>query len=167
MPAPKTRKVMLGFQAHRALMIGEQMRMTARPQTLFRGERFVIPDEFKDASIHSICVGNREQLQPGSPLPAGVFLASAGGMKIDIDSASVAQDIVITVSRPSGGDFNAVLVGSTSGEPFFSSPMFEELLDEEPLVDEAAAALKDIDEAYEPGVTLEELEALLGGEVRR
>lgn len=157
-PPMQVRRYTLAFPKT-TLAPGVKTRLTVRPQMPFRPERLVIPDEYSDAEIHEIMVGNRQQLVSSNTLPASLFGPTQIGVNMQFDTANVAQDITIVVSRPKGGDFMAVFMGAGAGDggDFIGTPVSD--LEAEPLVQEAEKAIKEEDERYEPGITLEELEA--------
>jgi len=155
-PPPQIRRTTVGFRADKALAPGEKRQIKTQMQRPFRAERLLIPDEFADGVVHSITVGTREQLMMGD-IPAVMFTSTSMGTPLQqMDTASVAETIAIVVSRPNGGDFSAAMIGVTVDDWAPGDRMPPPV---EPLIEEAALAVKEADEAYEPGVTLEELEA--------
>jgi hypothetical protein len=155
-PGPQVRQSQIGFQ-QRGMAPGATYHIQVVAQAPFKADRLVVPDEYADALIHSIIVGNREQLM-GTALPAAAFGPRSTAGKIQMDTALPAQAIVLVVSRPAGGDFTAMLMGATTAEGgVMGDPMPESI---DPLVEEAQKALQEADEAYEVGITIEELEAL-------
>jgi len=143
------RQATLGFNTTN-LQPGVPTKIAAIVQRFFRGERLIIPDEFSDATVHALHVGAENQLTPGADIPAGVLGPTALGIKLALKTAAVAQEISITVSRPGGGKFSAALIGTMAeGGDFEPEPV-------EPLVEEAQKAVKEMEEAYEPGVSLDE-----------
>ena len=94
------------------------MSITGRPQIPFRGERLTIPsvmggatatqDTFvpgtdttvraSDFMILDVVVGNRSQLVSSGGVPGLVFSENAYGVALSVDTAQVAQDVVLRVS---------------------------------------------------------------------
>lgn len=138
---------------------GERRQLKAIPQLPFRGQRLVIAVRPLDLIIHGFYIGNRTQLVVGAgTIPPEMFDQNAVATKLDMDTATPGQEIALDVESTQGGRIAAMLFGVTAGEG--DGQAFETFEEKEPLVEEAAAALKWEDERYEPGVTLEELEAL-------
>lgn len=154
--APQVRKVTLGLRADKPLAPGVKTQIVVRAQAPFRGERLILADDCMDATVHGIMIGAREQLM--GDVPGAMFSSTSAASQIQLDTASVAQDITLTVSRPNGGSFTGALIGAMADDG--SGVMPEPAPFVEPLMEEAALAVKEAEEAYEPGVTLEELEAL-------
>ena len=159
-PAVRVRTTTLGFRADKPLAPGVQTQIKVYAQRPFRGERLIISDDCKDATVHSIMVGTMEQLV-GPPV-AGAIFSPTSTARIQMDTAAVAQAITLTVSRPNGGAFTAAIVGSVADDG--SGIMPEPVPFVEPLMEVAALAMKEMEEAYEPGVTLDELTGQLRGD---
>lgn len=158
-PSPSARQVRrttLGLRADTPLAPGVPTRVKVFVQAPFRGERLIVPDQYADGMVHSITIGSREQLM--SAVPTVMFGTTSASMPLQLDTAGPAQEIALVVSRPNGGDFNAALIGMTTGDgdDGFAASLTPPV---EPLIEEAKLAVKEAEEAYEPGITLEELEA--------
>ncbi len=154
--AARVRLFPMSFSA-KGLKPGERRRIVQHPQAPFRGEELRIPQEFSDATVHEIMVGNRLQ-GGGGDMSAKFFTPGAKKLPLSLDTANVAQDVALEVSRPNGGDFDALLVGPMMDDG--SMPPTPDFDETEPLVEEAVLAIREEEERYEPGITLEELEAL-------
>lgn len=94
------------------------------PQLAFKPERLVVADEYKDATLHSIRVDDNEQLVSAVPCAA----LSPGAIGAIMAPVSPGAQIVVTVSHPRGGKFEAAFIGTAVGA--------------EPLVETAQEALK-------------------------
>ena len=126
-PLRDTRELALGFYQP-GIGAGTNFNVTSRPQVLFRGERLVIPDspaypgqaagttQADSFLINDIKIGNRSQLVEATALPARAFAENAVGVRLSLDSASIAQDVVIAVSNvdTSAGTFRAVMFGTSA-----------------------------------------------------
>jgi hypothetical protein len=119
-----TRELALGFYQP-GIASGTSYNVTSRPQVLFRGERLVISDSpawpggssQTDAfQVLDIKVGNRSQLVEATGLPARAFAENAVGVRLSLDTASIAQDVVIAVQNvdTTSATFRAVIFGTTA-----------------------------------------------------
>ena len=90
----------------------------SRPQIVFRGERLVIPANTVAPffSLIDIKVGNRSQLANSTALPAQTFAEVAVGVRLALDTATVAQDIAVVVENISSDNqtFMATLIGTAA-----------------------------------------------------
>jgi hypothetical protein len=89
----------------------------SRPQIIFRCERLVVPSGTAEHfSILDLRVGNRSQLIESTELPAQAFAENAMGVRLSFDTASIAQDIVLSVRNETREDraFRAVMFGRGS-----------------------------------------------------
>lgn len=117
------REFSLGFKQANIAANGS-FNVTSRPQQIFRGERLVIPespagltgsplivDEF---DILDLKVGNKSQIVEATTLPSRAFAEVAVGVRLALDTASIAQDIVIAVQETLGfsATFKAVMFGT-------------------------------------------------------
>jgi len=88
----------------------------SHPQIRFRGERLVIPSSIATSfSIVDLKVGNKSQLAGSTALPASTFVEGAVGVNLGMDTATIAQDINLTVQNTSETalPFMASLIGTT------------------------------------------------------
>jgi hypothetical protein len=121
-----TRALALGFYQP-GIAVVSNMNVTSRPQVLFRGERLVIPDspaypgqvnatQADSFLINDIKIGNKSQLVEATSLPARAFAENAVGVRLSLDTASIAQDVVIAVSNVdiTAATFRAVLFGTSA-----------------------------------------------------
>ncbi len=118
------REFSLGFK-QTAIPAGGQFNVTSRPQVIFRGERLVIPDSpawmggpmiTDDFDLLDLKVGNRSQLVEATSLPARAFAENAVGVRLALDTASIAQDIVISVESndTTSATFKAIIFGTAA-----------------------------------------------------
>ena len=121
-----TRALALGF-FQPGIGLGTNFNVTSRPQVLFRGERLVIPDspaypgqtgatQADSFLINDIKIGNKSQLVEATSLPARAFAENAVGVRLSLDTASIAQDVVVAVSNVdiTAATFRAVLFGTSA-----------------------------------------------------
>jgi len=97
---------------------GVTAEVISRPQVTFRGERLVIPTSVAaDFSLNDIKVGNKSQLVNSTSLPSEMFQENAIGIRLAMDTATVAQDIALSVTNvdPSyAHTFRAAIVGTVA-----------------------------------------------------
>jgi hypothetical protein len=125
-------KYSLALQA-KGLKPGVRTLVKAAPQLAFTPEQLVIADSCNDATVYAIRSGGQDVLA-GQHLPAAIFSAASAGMTLSMPTTMPGQEIVVEVSRPSGGDFTASMIGSVGGPPH-----------KEPLVEVAEEAIKEIE----------------------
>jgi hypothetical protein len=90
----------------------------SRPQIVFRGERLVVPSVTvaPNFSLIDIKVGNRSQLANSTSLPAQTFQENAVGVRLALDTATVAMDIALVVENITSDNqtFMAALIGTAA-----------------------------------------------------
>ncbi len=118
------REFSLGFK-QTAIPTGGNYNVTSRPQVIFRGERLVIPSTaayiggpatYDAFDVLDIKVGNRSQLVEATGLPGAAFAEQAVGVRLSLDTASIAQDVVISVvnNDVNSATFRAVIFGTAA-----------------------------------------------------
>lgn len=113
-PFTELREQTLGF-FQSGLASGTLTPVISRPQVIFRGERLVIPSTVSaNFTVQDIRIGNRSQLANSNQLPAQVFIETAVGVRLSLDTAQIAQDIAIEVNNISNTNvtFQAALIGT-------------------------------------------------------
>lgn len=90
----------------------------SRPQTIFRGERLVIPAAIGAAfNVVDVRVGNVSQLPANQEIPGAVFAETSFGVRLRLDTCQVAMDIVLRVRNitvpPVPADFSAAIIGAS------------------------------------------------------
>lgn len=96
---------------------GTEASVISRPQVVFRGERLVIPSTVAPFfSVIDIKVGNRSQLVNSVALPAQMFIETAVGIRLSMDTAAVAQDVALIVSNDTllSTTFQAAIIGTAA-----------------------------------------------------
>jgi len=96
---------------------GTEASVISRPQVVFRGERLVIPSTVAPFfSVIDIKVGNRSQLVNSVALPAQMFIETAVGIRLSMDTAAVAQDVALIVSNDTlmTTTFQAAIIGTAA-----------------------------------------------------
>ncbi len=115
-PKPDLREFALGFRE--VVPARQQWNVKAQPQVVFYGERLVIPSGENGCaekfSVLDIKVGNRSQLVETTKLPAMVWAETAQGVRLKLDPAFIAQDIIISVENETDAPetFKAILFGA-------------------------------------------------------
>ena len=96
---------------------GTEASVISRPQVVFRGERLIIPSNVAPFfSVIDIKVGNRSQLVNSVALPAQMFIETAVGIRLSMDTAAVAQDVALIVSNDTlvSTTFQAAIIGTAA-----------------------------------------------------
>src|SRR5271166_1204562 len=92
--------------------------VVSRPQIVFRGERLVIPSltVAPNFSLIDVKVGNRSQLANSTAVPAQTCAEVAVGVRLALDTATVAMDISIVVENITSDNqtFQAALIGTVA-----------------------------------------------------
>ena len=125
-PMRDVRELCLGFR-QTGIASGASFNVVSRPQVLFRAERLVIPDspawpgqttatQADSFDVSDIKIGNRSQLVEATTLPGRAFAENAVGVRLSMDSASIAQDIVVAVvnNDVASGTFRGIMFGTSS-----------------------------------------------------
>jgi hypothetical protein len=126
-PLQDIRALSLGFKQTN-IGVGTNFNVTNRPQVLFRSERLVIPDspaypnqsgatQADSFDVLDIKVGNRSQLVSGeAALPGRAFAENAVGVRLAMDTASIAQDIIVAVLNTdvASATFRAIIFGTSA-----------------------------------------------------
>ena len=94
--------------------------VSEKPQLTFRGERLILPEHVELGAanpfrITSLQVGQRNQFVSATSLFAESFFRQAVGVALELDTATIGQDITIGMQNTSGAathDFRAVLIGT-------------------------------------------------------
>jgi len=113
----KGREQLLGF-FFAAIPAGATRDVISRPQTIFRGERLVIPAALVGVffSIEDIKVGNVSQFVASGPVPAVTFSEQGVGVRLALDTAQPAMDVALRVTNldVAPHDFRASLIGGSA-----------------------------------------------------
>lgn len=111
----KPRLYPLGF-TQLAVAASAQVTVTSRPQILFRGQRLVVPSTVASNFILlDIRVGKDSQFVQSTQIPCQVFIETAVGVLMTLDTAQIANDISLVVQNTDGSnphDFRAVVFGA-------------------------------------------------------
>lgn len=95
-------------------LLGTSVLITTQPQVVFRGERLIIPSDIAGAvQVIDVKVGNRSQLGSGTSIPGRSFDERGVGVRMQMDTAQISQQIIIIAANNSGGDvtFTASIFG--------------------------------------------------------
>lgn len=93
--------------------------VSEKPQLTFRGERLILPASVDAAAnpfrITSLQVGQRNQFVSATSLFAESFFRQSVGVALELDTATIGQDITMGVRNTDAGathDFRAVIIGT-------------------------------------------------------
>lgn len=95
-------------------LLGTSVLVTTAPQVVFRGERLVIPSDIAGAvQVIDVKVGNRSQFGAGTSVPGRTFDERGVGVRMQMDTAQISQQIIIIAANNSGADveFTASIIG--------------------------------------------------------
>lgn len=111
----KAREFPLGFESPTPVAAGGTLSITSRPQIPFRGERLVVPSDIAGSfSILDLRVGKNSQFVSSGAVPARTFQENSVGIRLQLDTAQVSQDVTLNVQNIGGADqvFRAAIVGA-------------------------------------------------------
>jgi len=113
---PKGRFLPLGFDSVSAVAAGATAIITQRPQILFQPSRLVISGAIAAFFlVNDIKIGKNSQFGASGSLPSDVFSPTSVGVALAMDSAQVAQDIVLNVTNidAAAHRFTAAMLGES------------------------------------------------------
>jgi hypothetical protein len=116
-PPTNARRFPLGFESSAPIAAGASVTITARPQTLFKGQRLVLPSDIAgDFVIDDLKVGKDSQFVAEGSIPGRVLQENATNVDFDLDTAQISQDISISVTNIGGAPrtFRAALWGKVA-----------------------------------------------------
>jgi len=111
----KAREFPLGFESPAPVGPGATSSITSRPQVPFRGERLIVPSDIAGSfTLLDLRVGKNSQFSSSGAVPARTFQENAVGIRLQLDTAQISQDITINVQNIGGAPqtFRASLIGS-------------------------------------------------------
>ncbi len=111
----KAREYPLGFESAAAIAAGVSQTITSRPQTPFRGERLIVPSDIAGSfTILDLRVGKNSQFTSTGAVPARTFQENSVGIRLQLDTAQISQDISLSVQNIGGAPqiFRAAIIGS-------------------------------------------------------
>ena len=94
---------------------GTSATITARPQALYRPERFVIPASLAPSfAITDIKVGNVSQLPNTGDIPGELFAQNGVDCTIEFDTVNPAIDLLVVATNLTGGNltFRGAFIGT-------------------------------------------------------
>lgn len=112
----KRRRYPLGFDSREDIGPGLGFPVEAWPQTLFRGERLVVPSAIaEDFVLNDIIVGKDSQKVAPDPLPAEVFTEVGVDVNLNLDTAQPGVIITLNVTNIDTDPhrFRAALIGTS------------------------------------------------------
>ena len=99
-PQDRRREFPVGLIAETPTLFGASGRAIALPQVTFRPERLIVPSQIGPSfQIDSIVVGKDNQSGSAQPLPATMFSEVAVGVRLNLKTAVVGMQIVITFTN--------------------------------------------------------------------
>jgi len=110
----KAREYVLGFDSVATVAAAATAIITNRPQVVFRPDRIVVPASISPSFlINDFKVGKNSQFAAASAVPAEIFSQNAFGVRLKMDTANPAVDVVINVTNISAGAlrFLAAVIG--------------------------------------------------------
>jgi len=116
-PPTNARRFPLGFESATPIAAGASVTITSRPQTLFKGQRLVLPSDIAgDFVIDDLKVGKDSQFVAEGAIPGRVLQENATNVDFDLDTAQISQDISISVTNIGGAPrtFRAALWGKVA-----------------------------------------------------
>jgi len=111
----KAREYPLGFLSDAQIGAGAQARIISRPQVVFRGERLIIPSDIAGQfQVNDIIVGKTSQKVSTTPVPGRVFDERGVGVRMQMDTAQISQDVVLDITNIGGAaaTFRAAIIGA-------------------------------------------------------
>lgn len=111
----KAREYAIGFLSAAPVAAGAQVQVVSRPQIVFRGERLLIPSDIAGQfQVDQIIVGKNPQQVSSNPLPGRVFDERGVGVRMQMDTAQISQDMVLLVTNIGGAPatFRAAIIGA-------------------------------------------------------
>lgn len=110
---PDAKRIILNFESA-AVAAGASVVVTARPQTVFRPDQFIVPSTFGLAfTIDDIKIGNRSQYTAAGRASAVVFSEVSVNSQVKFDTAQGGIDVILNITNVSGeeADFFATMIG--------------------------------------------------------
>lgn len=111
----QSRELPLGFDSVTDVTKATSARITARPQVTFRPDRLVVAAAIAEFFlIDDLKIGKNSQLTSGDSIPAEAFSNLSVGVGMQMDTANIGIDIVLSVTNIDAGldhRFNGVLIG--------------------------------------------------------
>jgi hypothetical protein len=111
----KAREFPLGFESAGVVAAGLQATVISRPQIVFRPERLIVPSDIAGQfTVNDIIIGKNSQKVSTVAVPARTFDERGVGVRMQLDTAQISQDIALVVTNISGADatFRASMIGS-------------------------------------------------------
>jgi hypothetical protein len=111
----KAREYVMGFESPAAVNPGVVTSITTRPQVPFRCERLLVPSDIAGSfTILDFRVGKNSQFAANTAVPARTFQENAVGIRLQLDTAQVSQDLTINVQNIGGAPqtFRASVIGA-------------------------------------------------------
>lgn len=111
----KAREYVMGFESQAQVLPNGVSSITTRPQVPFRCERLLVPSDIAGSfTILDLRVGKNSQFASISAVPARTFQENSVGIRLQLDTAQVSQDVTINVQNIGGAPqtFRAAVIGA-------------------------------------------------------
>lgn len=112
----RSREFPIGFDSGVNLIAANAAtQIVSRPQVPFRPERFVVPSDIAGSfTIDDLKIGKDSQLVATGPIPARIFEEGSFGVRLQMDTAQVANDITVSATNVSlaAARFRAAMIGT-------------------------------------------------------
>jgi hypothetical protein len=110
----RAREYPIGFLSAAPVAAGASVQVISQPQIVFRPERIVVPSDIAGQfSIDQVIVGKNNQFVASQPIPGRVFAENGVGVRLQMDTAQISQNIVLAVTNIGGAPatFRAAIIG--------------------------------------------------------
>lgn len=110
----RAREYPIGFLSNGPILPGLSAQVISQPQIVFRPERIVIPSDIAGQfQLDQVIVGKNNQFVASQPIPGRVFAENGVGVRLQMDTAQISQNIVMQVTNIGGAaaTFRAAIIG--------------------------------------------------------
>jgi hypothetical protein len=98
--ALRSREMILGFDSQTDVAASTDRDITSRPQVIFRPERIIVGATIAQFfAVRDFRVGKDSQFTAAGAVPADVFAPTSVGVRLKMDTAQPAMDVVFSVSN--------------------------------------------------------------------
>jgi hypothetical protein len=114
MEPTRGREQALGLNSAAAVVAAATVVITARPQIVFRPDRFVVAATIAASfTINDLRIGKNSQFVSGGGISAEIYSSIAVGTKMKLDTCQTGQDVTLNITNTSGAalQFFSALIG--------------------------------------------------------